>query len=119
MIRGERGGNGGRVGRGGNGGVLEVVEFDAEGFAAVKVVEEGGVGLGGFGGVFLREVDEVGAVGEDVAAGVSLETGRGMGWDGGDLERTLWRRSCVRGRMRGIGPGASLGGGGSPTCVAI
>lgn len=55
MGRGERGGYG-----------LEVVEFDAEGFAAVEVVEEGGVALLGSGWVFLREVDEVGAVGEDV-----------------------------------------------------
>lgn len=54
-------------GWGGGGHGLEVVEFDAEGFAAVEVVEEGGVGLLGFGGVFLCEVDEVGAVGKDVA----------------------------------------------------
>ena len=26
-------------------GLLEVIEFDAEGFATVKVVEEGGIGL--------------------------------------------------------------------------
>ena len=57
---GERGGGGREYG-------LEVVEFDAEGFAAVEVVEEGGVGLLGFGWVGLGEVDEVGAVGEDVA----------------------------------------------------
>lgn len=42
--------------------------FDVEGFAAVEVVEEGGVGLLGSGWVYLGEVDEVGAVGEDVAA---------------------------------------------------
>lgn len=41
---------------------VEIVEPDAEGFAAVEVVEEGVVGLGGLFGVFLGEVDEVGAV---------------------------------------------------------
>ena len=45
---------------------VEVVESDAEGFAAFEVIEEGGVGLSGFVLVFLGEVDEVGAVGEDV-----------------------------------------------------
>ena len=38
---------------------VEVVEFDAEGFAAVQVVDEGVVGLSCLGGVFLGEVDEV------------------------------------------------------------
>lgn len=41
------------------GDVLEVVEFDAEGFAATEVVEECVVGLLGFGFVLLGEVDEV------------------------------------------------------------
>lgn len=50
--------------------VLEVVEIDAEGFAAVEVVEEGGVCLAGFGGIFLGEVHKVGPVREDVT-GVS------------------------------------------------
>lgn len=54
---------------GGREGLLEVVQLDAEGFAAVEVVEEGVVGLFRFVWVFLREVDEVGAVGEDVAGG--------------------------------------------------
>lgn len=40
-------------------GLLEVVEFDAESFAAAKVVEEGIVGLFCFGLVFLGKVDEV------------------------------------------------------------
>ena len=42
---------------------MEIVEPDAEGFAAVEVVDEGVVGLGGLFGVLLGEVDEVGAVG--------------------------------------------------------
>ena len=46
---------------------VEVVKSDAEGFAAAEVVEEGVVGLGGFFSVFLGEVHEVGAVGENVA----------------------------------------------------
>ena len=77
-----RDGSGGRVGAiegfgdagdGGGAGVaacparVKVVESDAEGFAAAEVVEEGIVSLGGFFGVFLGEVDEVGAVGEDMA----------------------------------------------------
>ena len=47
--------------------ILEIVEFDAEGFAAVEIVEEGIIGLVGFGAVFLGEVHEVGAVRENVA----------------------------------------------------
>lgn len=49
---------------------VEVVEPDAESFAAVEVVEEGVVGLSVLLGIFLREVHEVGAVREDVACGV-------------------------------------------------
>ena len=62
----------GYAGNGGGAGVaacpawVEVVESDAEGFAAAEIVEEGVVCLGGSFGVFLGEVDEVGAVGEDV-----------------------------------------------------
>lgn len=47
---------------------MEVVQLDAEGIAALQVVDEVGVGLVGLGGVRLRQVDEVGAVGEDVLA---------------------------------------------------
>ena len=62
----------GYAGDGGGAGVaacpawVEVVESDAKGFAAAEVVEEGVVGLCGFFGVFLAEVDEVGAVGKNV-----------------------------------------------------
>ena len=62
----------GDAGNGGGAGVaacpawVEVVESDAEGFAEAEVVEEGVVCLGGSIGVCLGEVDEVGAVGEDV-----------------------------------------------------
>lgn len=45
---------------------VEIVEFDAEGFAAFEVVEEGFVGLCGACWVRVGEVDEVGAVGDDV-----------------------------------------------------
>lgn len=45
---------------------LEIVQLDAEGFAAVEVVDEGVVALFRFVRVFLGEVDEVGAVREDV-----------------------------------------------------
>lgn len=47
---------------------MEVVQLDAEGVAALEVVDEVGVGLIGFGGVRLRQVDEVRAVGEDMLA---------------------------------------------------
>ena len=63
----------GYAGDGGGAGVaacparVEVVESDAKGFAAAEVVEEGVVGLGSFSSVFLGEVDEIGAVGEDMA----------------------------------------------------
>lgn len=62
----------GYAGNGGGPGVaacpawVEVVESDAEGLTAVEVVEESFVGLGGFFGIFLREVNEIGAVGENV-----------------------------------------------------
>lgn len=96
---------------------LEVVEFDAEGFAAVEVVEEGGVGLLGFGWVFLREVDEVGAVGEDVTVrdrwGQGLKAGTECWW------LTLRHHICVRRRLREIGHGANLGAGGFPTSFGI
>ena len=38
---------------------VEIVELDAESFAAVKVVEEGSVGLSGFLGIFLGKIDKV------------------------------------------------------------
>ena len=57
------GGTGGRACVSG----VEVVEFDAEGFASVEVIEEGGEGLGGFGGVFLGKVYKVRTVREDVS----------------------------------------------------
>ncbi len=56
---------------------MEVVELDAESFAAVEVVEEGVVGLSVLLWIFLREVHEIGAVGEDVACGVVLVLGAG------------------------------------------
>ena len=52
---------------------MEVVEGDAEGVAPFEVVDEAVEGLGGFGGVGLREVDEVGAMGEDVGGLVEVE----------------------------------------------
>jgi len=45
---------------------LEIVQLDAEGFAPVEIVDEGVVALFRFVRVFLGEVDEVGAVREDV-----------------------------------------------------
>lgn len=45
---------------------VEIVKSDAERFAAVEIVQEGIVGLGGLFGVFLGEVDEVGAVRQDM-----------------------------------------------------
>lgn len=45
---------------------MEVIQLNSEGVAALEVVDEVGVGLVGFGFVRLGEVDEVGAVGEDV-----------------------------------------------------
>lgn len=41
---------------------VEVVESDAERFAAIEIVEEGIVGLVGLFRVFLGEIDEIGAV---------------------------------------------------------
>ena len=45
---------------------VEVVELDAESFAALEIVEESVVGLGCAGLVCVGEVDEVAAVGDDV-----------------------------------------------------
>lgn len=68
---------------------MEIIELDAEGVAALEVVEEVSVGLGGFFGVCLGQVDEVGAVGEDVLAlcvgvfgggGVEGVAGGGVEW---------------------------------------
>lgn len=39
--------------------VLKIVEFNAEGFAAMEIVEESSVGFLDFGCVLLREVHEV------------------------------------------------------------
>lgn len=61
---------------------MEVVEGDVEGGAALQVVDEAGEGLRGLGGVGLREVDEVGAVREDVGGGVG-GCGLGEGEEGG------------------------------------
>lgn len=66
---------------------VEVVQPDAERGAPAQVVDEGGVGFGGHVGVVLREVDEVGAVRQDVsvdmrewgAAGGGARSGSG-GW---------------------------------------
>ena len=49
---------------------VEVVVLDAKGFAALEVVEEGVVALLLFVTVGGRKVDQVGAMWEDVAAGV-------------------------------------------------
>lgn len=57
---------------GGRGSSLEVVQLDAEGFAAVEVVDEGVIRLFGFVGVFLGEVHEVGAVREDMTEGAKI-----------------------------------------------
>ena len=45
---------------------MKVIESDTERFAAVEIVQEGIVGLGGLFGVFLGEIDEVGAVRQDM-----------------------------------------------------
>ena len=109
-----RDGSGGRVGAiegfgyagdGGGAGVatsparVEVVESDAEGFAAAEVVKEGIVGLGGFFGVFLGEVDEVGAVGEDVTMWMD-ELGWVWVWVGnGEWFHTWLRRTYAHHTM--------------------
>lgn len=68
---------------------MEIVKLDAEGVATLQVVDEIGVGLGGFFGVCLSQVDEVGAVGENVEAlcvgvfgggGVEGVAGGGVEW---------------------------------------
>lgn len=43
----------------GRGPVLKIVEFDAEGFAAMEIVEESSVGFLDFGGIFLCKVYKV------------------------------------------------------------
>jgi hypothetical protein len=45
---------------------VEVIEFDAEFLTAFEVVDEDVVGLGGAGWVGVGEIDEIGAVGDDV-----------------------------------------------------
>lgn len=58
---------------------MEVVQLDAEAVTAAQVVDEVGVGLVGLGRVGLGEVDEVGAVREDVEARVvSVVFGEGV-----------------------------------------
>lgn len=78
------GGHGGAAG----GARVEVVELDAQAVAAREVVDKVGVGLLGLGRVGLGEVDEVGAVREDVAAGrVGVVLGEGVeGVAGGRVE---------------------------------
>lgn len=63
---------------------MEVEEFDAQRFAALEVVEEGGVGLVVSGGVVLGEVDEVGSVGEDVLSAV-VRVGCAVGVEEGEV----------------------------------
>lgn len=48
---------------------VEVVQADAELFAAIQVVDEAGVGLVGLGLVSLGKVDEIGAVGKGMFSG--------------------------------------------------
>lgn len=48
-------------------GVLEVVEFDAQGFTATEVIQEGVVCLLGLGLVILCQVDEIGPVRKNVS----------------------------------------------------
>lgn len=55
---GDGGGSGMAAGPAG----VEVVESDAEGFAADEIVKEGIVGLCGFFCIFLSEIDKIGAV---------------------------------------------------------
>lgn len=45
---------------------VEVVKSYAQGFAAVEIVQEGIVGLGSLFRVFLGEINEVGAVWQDM-----------------------------------------------------
>lgn len=68
---------------------MKVVEFDAQGGAPLQIVDEVAVGLVGFGLVDLRQVDEVGAVGQDVVPyGVGVLGGEvAEGGGGGRLER--------------------------------
>lgn len=47
--------------------LLEVIKFDSQCFASFEVIEEGVVGLGSFGRVFLSKIDKVGTVGKDMA----------------------------------------------------
>lgn len=47
--------------------LLKIIEYDSQCFASFEIVEEGVVGLGSFGRVFLSKVDKVGAVGKDMA----------------------------------------------------
>ena len=46
---------------------MEIIQLNAEGFAAVEIIHKGIVGLGMLFWIFLREVDKVGAVREDMA----------------------------------------------------
>lgn len=72
---------------------VEVVQRDAELVATRQIIEEGVVGLGRAGNVGVREVDEVGAVRDDVrACGVGVRGAGGLE-EGG-----------VFGVERGVGP---------------
>ena len=65
---------------------MEIIQPDTEGFAPHEVVEETRVRLLCLLRVGLREVDEVGAVGEDVSGwvvGVFLGEGEEVGGGGG------------------------------------
>ena len=61
-------GYGGRARMATSGTGVEIIELYAEGFAAVEVVEESSVGLGGLLCFLLGEIDKVRAVWENVAA---------------------------------------------------
>lgn len=94
--------------------VLEIVESYPEGFAAAEVVEEGTVSLFGFGGVVLCEVDEIGAVREDVSVlGLVIGTAF-VQWP-----LTWRRRSSSRDITCGIGLDGRPGELGSPISFVI
>jgi hypothetical protein len=49
---------------------MEVVEFNSERFAAMEVVQEGIVRLSCLRWFLLSEIDEIGAVGENMAGSI-------------------------------------------------